>query len=96
MLVVTGVLVSSSVVRVFGEDFLSSSNCELAESQYFAPSGKRRDFLMESQGGMSMENSPEEVPPTIGRNIQEVSCRPRVDRGLPNSCKKDVRLSEQE
>ena len=64
MLVVTGVLVSSSVVRVFGEDFLSSSDCELTESQYFSPSGKRRDFLMESQGGMSMENSPAEVPPT--------------------------------
>ena len=79
VLVVTGVLVSFSVVRVFGEDFLSSSNCELTESQYFSLSRKSRDFLMEGQGGMSMENSLAEVPPTTRRNIQEVGCG--VDHG---------------
>ena len=50
-------------VDALGEDFLLGSDCEFVESQSFSFSRKRQAFLIESQGGMSMENSPEEVPP---------------------------------
>ena len=62
-----------------GEDFLSGSDREFAESQSFSLSRKWQAFLIESQGGLSMENSAEELSPTTRRKIQEVGCG--VDHG---------------
>ena len=46
------------------------------ELQSFSLSRKRQAFLIECQGGMSMEDLPEEVPPMSRRKIQE------EDRGV--------------
>ena len=74
VLVVIFVSVSPSSVSVLGEDFLSVSDCEFVESQSFSLCRKRQAFLIQSQGGMSMEDTAEEVPPMSRRKIQEVDC----------------------
>ena len=71
---VTVVLVSPLSTGFVGEGFVSGSDCELMESQSFSLSGKREAFRMESQEGMSMENSSEEVPPATRRKVHEVDC----------------------
>ena len=61
---------------------------EFVEPQSFSLSGKRQAFLIDSQGGMSMASSLEEVPPITRRKIQNANCgRPRVGCGFPNFCK---------
>ena len=52
----------------------SGYDCEFCAPQSFSLSRKRQAFLVESQGGLSVDNAPEEVPPITGRNIQEVHC----------------------
>ena len=99
--VVTAVPVSPSSMCVLGEDFLSDPDCDLS-SRGPLLSGKRQAFLTESQGGMPMEKSPEEVPPITGRKIQEVDCGVdhrwaavhqavgKKDAGLPEQMKVDA------
>ena len=74
VLVVTDVLVSFSLVGVLGAGSSLGSECEIVEPQSFSFSKKRQAFLIESQGGMSMEDSLEEVPPFTRRKVQEVDC----------------------
>ena len=52
--------VSSSSVGVLGEGSFSGSECEFVEPQ--------------SNRGMSMEDSLEQVPPLTRRKVQEVDC----------------------
>ena len=62
VLVVTYVSVSPSSMGVLGEDFLSGSDSEFVESQFFSLSLESvKLFLLrlESQGGMSMEDARE-------------------------------------
>ena len=61
--VVTDVLVSHLSVGALGEDFLSGSDRQFGESRSFVLPRTRQAFRIDSQGGMSLENSPEEVPP---------------------------------
>ena len=91
MLVVTVVPVSHSSVSVLGEDFLSGCDCEFVESRSLSLSRKRQAFLIESQGGMSMEDSPEEVPQMSRGKMQEVDCEVDhgVGRDLPSGRKED-------
>ena len=76
VLVVTVVLVSHSLVSVLGENFTSGSDCEFVETQSFS---LIKVTFFDSQGGTSIEDTLEEVPPITRRKNQEVNIG--VDHG---------------
>ena len=59
-----------SSVGVLREVSLSGSDCGFVASQSFSPFRERQAVLVESEEGMSMEDTPEQTPPASKRRIQ--------------------------
>ena len=68
------VLVSPWLVGDLSADSLSVSDCAFVLSQSLTFFRKRRAYLVESQGDMSVAGSPENVPPLSRRWTHEVDC----------------------
>ena len=85
--------VSPWLVEDLDFDSLSVSDCQFVVSQSFSFSRKRRAFLVESQGDMSMGGSPEDVLSLSRGRTQEVDCGVEQEGcALPIGRKRDAEL----